>query len=285
MNLNQMFNGLKTVAPLAVLLASVSAAPIAVASSLATPSISEPLQAAVDNPGRTAAFKARDQYRHPAETLAFFDVQPSMTVVEIWPGGGWYTEILGPYLNRQGKYYAAHFPANTQVAFFTRMRKNFEEKLTANPKYYNRVEISSFHPPSNAVSAPAGEVDRVLTFRNVHNWMKGGYGEQAFTEFYNMLKPGGVLGVVEHRAKPGTAEAAMIRSGYVTEAYVIDQAQKAGFVLEAKSEVNANPNDSTIHPKGVWTLPPSLRLGEEDKERYLAIGESDRMTLKFRKPM
>ncbi|BFM16959.1 class I SAM-dependent methyltransferase [Maricurvus nonylphenolicus] len=288
MNLNQILGGclqggqkLSRGLKAAALLTVVSASQLV----SATPVVTEELQKAVDNPERTAAFKARDSYRHPAETLAFFDVQSDMTVVEIWPGGGWYTEILGPYLNRQGKFYAAHFPANSQVAFFTRMRKSFEEKLSANPKHYNRVEISSFHPPSNAVSAPAGEVDRVLTFRNVHNWMKAGYGEQAFTEFFKVLKPGGVLGVVEHRAKPGTAEAAMIRSGYVTEAYVIEQAQKAGFVLEAKSEVNANPNDSTIHPKGVWTLPPSLRLGDEDKEKYLAIGESDRMTLKFRKPL
>lgn len=243
------------------------------------------LKAAVSNSERAQADRARDQYRHPAQTLAFFDVQPDMRVVEIWPGSGWYSDILAPYLHRQGQFYAAHFPANSQVAYFTRSRSEFEQKLAASPKQFNRVNVTSFHPPSQATAGPAGEVDRVLTFRNVHNWMKAGYGAEAFAEFYDLLAPGGVLGVVEHRAKPGTAKPAMIRSGYVTEAYVIEMAQQAGFVLESKSQINANPNDSAQHPKGVWTLPPTLRLGEQDREKYVAIGESDRMTLKFRKPL
>ncbi len=243
------------------------------------------LKAAVSNSERNHADRARDQYRNPAQTLAFFDVQPDMRVVEIWPGRGWYSDILAPYLNRQGHFYAAHFPANSQVAYFTRSRSEFEQKLAASPKRFNRVSVTSFHPPSQANAGPVGEVDRVLTFRNVHNWMKAGYEAKAFAEFYNLLAPGGVLGVVEHRATPGTAKPAMIRSGYVTEAYVIELAQQAGFVLESKSQINANPNDSTLHPKGVWTLPPTLRLGEQDREKYAAIGESDRMTLKFRKPL
>lgn len=242
------------------------------------------LQAAIASDHRTSAYVERDRFRHPSETLNFFGVAPDMTVVEIWPGGGWYTEILAPYLRGSGQLYAAHFPVQTEVAFFKRYRQRFVDKLSAVPQVYDRVVISEFHPPSAVSPGPQAAADRVLTFRNVHNWMKAGYASQAFKTFADLLKPGGMLGVVEHRAKPGTSEAEMISSGYVTEAYVIELAQAAGLVLDGRAEINANAKDSAQHPAGVWSLPPTLRLKEQDRDKYLAIGESDRMTLRFRKP-
>lgn len=244
------------------------------------------LQQAVANPLRNEANVARDQYRHPAETLNFFDVRSDAVVVEVWPGRGWYTEILAPLVAERGTLYAAHFPKDTAQKYFQRSRADFVQQLQDNPDVYRGVKLIDFDPaaPAPDAAAPQGEADRVLTFRNVHNWMKAGSAEQAFKQFYQMLKPGGVLGVVEHRAKPGTSLEDMNSSGYVTEDKVIELAAQAGFVLEDRSEINANSKDSTSHPAGVWTLPPTLQLGEKDREKYLAIGESDRMTLRFRKP-
>ena len=232
---------------------------------------------------RTAEYVQRDKYRNPAETLAFFDVQPQMTVVEIWPGLGWYTELLAPYL-QQGAFYAAHFPAGVGVPFYDNYRGQFEKKLAGNEAVYRHVKLASFDPKRSVLGVPVNSADRVLTFRNVHNWLRSESEATAFDLFYKTLKPGGILGVVEHRAKPGTDWETMNESGYMTEQYVIELAEKAGFVLEARSEVNANPADGANHPKGVWSLPPTLRLKELDRDKYLAIGESDRMTLKFRKP-
>ncbi|WP_077402334.1 class I SAM-dependent methyltransferase [Microbulbifer agarilyticus] len=239
---------------------------------------------AVASDKRTAEYAARDGFRHPAETLEFFQVKPTMTVVEIWPGGGWYTEILSPLLQAEGKLYAAHFPKETEVGYFKRSRENFEKKLADNKDAYEKVVMTEFAPGQDLEIAPAGTADAVLTFRNVHNWMRGDNEAAAFKTFYKALKPGGVLGVVEHRAKPDTSREDMMSSGYMTQDYVVDLATKAGFVLEEASEVNANPKDTAVHPKGVWTLPPRLALGDEDKEKYQSIGESDRMTLRFRKP-
>ena len=233
---------------------------------------------------RSASNVERDVYRNPKATLAFFDVRPGATVVEIWPGSGWYTEILAPLLKDNGTYYAAHFPALEEPAFFKRARDMYEEKLAGDPDVYAEVKVTSLLPPNFTEMAPAGTADVVLTFRNVHNWMNNNSAEAMFKAAYTALKPGGVLGVVEHRAKPGTSVEAMIKSGYVTEQRVKDYAAEAGFVFVAASEVNANPKDTTDHPQGVWTLPPTLRLKEVDRDKYLAIGESDRMTLKFVKP-
>ncbi|MBN8430923.1 class I SAM-dependent methyltransferase [Microbulbifer salipaludis] len=257
---------------------------MACAVSMAGAAQANPLQQAIDGEHRTAKYAARDEYRHPAETLEFFQVKPDMAVVEIWPGGGWYTEILAPALKDEGTFYAAHFPKDTQVGYFKRSREAFEKRMAEKKDMYGAVKLTEFAPGGDSEIAPAGSADAVLTFRNVHNWMGGNNEQAAFKTFYKALKPGGVLGVVEHRAKPGTSREDMKKSGYVTQDYVIELAKNAGFELEEASEINANPKDTADHPKGVWTLPPSLRLGDEDKDKYLAIGESDRMTLRFRKP-
>lgn len=245
------------------------------------------IQAVLAGRHRSPEYRARDDDRHPAAALAFFGLQPQMTVVEIWPGGGYWTEILAPYLKDRGQYIAAHFAASDPVT--PQWRRDavarFSDKLSGNPSQYAQVQLTEVGPPNHWRPAEPGSADLVLTFRNVHNWMKGEYASGMFASFYDTLKPGGVLGVVEHRAKPGTSWEAMIRSGYVTEAQVIELAEGAGFRLQDRSELNANPLDNRDHPAGVWTLPPSLRLGEQDRARYLTIGESDRMTLKFVKPI
>ncbi len=243
------------------------------------------LQQAIDGNHRSAEHKNRDQYRHPLATLNFFQVEPTMTVVEIWPGGkGWYTEILAPFLKQEGTFYAAHFSANSDIPYFSKNLQKFNEKIKAQPKVYGNIKLTALQPPKELNIAPKGSVDRVLTFRNVHNWIKNAQAENIFIALFDALKTGGILGVVEHRAPANTKQDPKAVSGYVTESYVIALAEKAGFKFVAKSEINANTKDTTIHPKGVWTLPPTLRLKQQDRARYLTIGESDRMTLKFIKP-
>ena len=244
------------------------------------------LDQAIAGHHREAKNVARDVYRHPKETLLFFGLKPGMTVVEIWPGGGWYTEILAPVLHDKGKLYEASFAVQLKAApdLRTEIERDFRKKLAQRPEIYDRIIHAELQAPEYTAIAPRGSADLVLTFRNVHNWAKDGSADAAFKVFYDVLKPGGILGVSDHRANPGTPFEDMIRSGYVTEDYVIELAQRAGFRLAAKSEINANPKDTKDHPKGVWTLPPTLRLGDQDREKYLAIGESDRMTLKFLKP-
>jgi predicted methyltransferase len=242
------------------------------------------LDAALAGPQRSAANRARDVYRHPAQTLAFFGVQPNMTVVEIMPGGGWYTELLAPWLRDNGKLYAAHFPVDSTADYPKKSIAAFSQKLAAEPAIYDRVLVTPFMPPKVVDIAPPASADVVMTFRNVHNWLKDGGEVAVFKAAYAALKPGGVFGVVEHRAKPGTSREQSMDSGYTAEQLVIDGASSAGFVLEEKSEINANPNDTKDYPKGVWNLPPNYAAGEQDKAKYQAIGESDRMTLRFRKP-
>jgi len=243
------------------------------------------IDSALSGAHRTEANRARDGYRHPKETLQFFGLRPDMTVVEIWPGGGWYTEVLAPVLRDKGTLYAAHFHVDEKSAkYMGPARDNFQKKLAAQPGIYDRVKVTALSAPQQIGIAPAGSADMVLTFRNVHNWAAAKTDEATFRAFYTALKPGGTLGVVEHRAKPGTSLERMIKSGYMTEAYVISLAENAGFKFVARSEVNANPKDTTDHPSGVWTLPPTYRLKDQDRAKYAAIGESDRMTLKFVKP-
>lgn len=231
---------------------------------------------------RTPSYRQRDAYRHPVETLLFFGLRPDMHVVEIWPTAGWYTEIIAPFVAQQGQYYGAHFDAEHRSAFLRDQRASFEFKLASAPEIYGPAIVSEFGKGKYAL-APAGSVDMVLTFRNVHNWVMGEYADDAFSAMYTALKPGGVMGVVEHRGAtylPGQTRP----TGYVPEDEVVALAAKAGFVLEASAEINANPLDTKDYGAGVWSLPPSLRGGPVDYDTYMAIGESDRMTLKFRKP-
>ena len=240
------------------------------------------LAAAIGGDWRDPANVARDRYRHPAETLAFLGVRPTDTVIEISPGAGWYSEILAPWLRDRGSYIAAGAvaPADSGGG---RRNAALQAKFAADPARYGRAQWREYDGKAPVLGAPAS-ADAVLTFRNVHNWVATGTAEAYFKAFFDVLRPGGTLGVADHRAKPGTDLETMKKSGYLTEALVIELATGAGFVLEAKSEVNANPADTADHPNGVWTLPPTNRHDAVDDAKYRAVGESDRMTLRFRKP-
>ena len=242
------------------------------------------LAAAIASPLRTPANVARDPYRHPAQTLDFFKIKPTHTVVEIWPGGGWYTEILAPYLAQGGGTYIA--------AASDRGLTGVRKLVTDKGAPYAKVRTANFPilavtPPATAVTpVPAGSADVVLTFRNVHNWMMGDkpFEAEAFKQMYAMLKPGGTLGVVEHRLPESADDARQLKSGYVKTSTVRRLAEAAGFKLAASSEINANPKDTKDYAEGVWTLPPTYTLKDVDRDKYAAIGESDRMTLRFVKP-
>ena len=246
------------------------------------PAGDERLKEIIAGDHRSAENKARDNYRNPAETLTFFGIKPEMTVVEIYPGRGWYTEILAPYLKGTGTLYAAEHPGDPSYAPVQRALAAFEEKVKAEPELYGEVKRTKLAKDQDI--APPGSADLIVTFRNVHSWMGSGSADDAFAAMFRALKPGGVLGVEQHRGDPNAPQDPNGGKGYVTEEYVIGLAKKAGFELAEKSEINANPKDTKDYAKGVWTLPPTLRLGDEDREKYLAIGESDRMTLKFVKP-
>ena len=236
------------------------------------------LMAAIQSENRSPKNIARDEYRNPAKTLTFFQIQPDMRVVELSPGGGWYTEILANYIHNPGVVIAAHFDADSKREYFRKSRERFEKKVIEKSMYDNVYIVNL-----SSELAKEGSVDAVLTFRNLHNWL-GPQMDLIFSNSFKALKSGGLFGIVEHRANPGTSISDMKKSGYVTEEHAIKIAKKHGFILVAKSEINANPKDTKDHPKGVWTLPPSLRLKDIDKDKYLSIGESDRMTLLFKKP-
>jgi predicted methyltransferase len=235
-------------------------------------------------PQRSEANRARDVYRHPKQTLTFFGFRQDMTVVEIWPGaGGWYTEVLAPILKDSGKLYAAQYapdPTNSNVAANL---ERYQKKLAAEPATYDKVIVTALGPESFDI-APPGSADMVLTFRNIHNWMRRDYAPKVFQAAYTALKPGGVLGVVEHRGNPSVPQDPQAKSGYVNEDVAIKMIEGVGFKLVDKSEINANSKDTKDYEKGVWTLPPVYTEGDKDREKYAAIGESDRMTLKFVKP-
>ena len=252
------------------------------------------LEAAVAGEHRDPAKRARDQYRHPREVLAFFGLRRDSSVAEIWPSDGWWTEILAPALRDEGVYYAAGFAmtADRTPEWRRSVQKRFAEKLEAQPELYDAVVTTELSVPERTTIAPPGSLDFVVTFRNVHNWIRGNYAPAMFRVMARALRPGGVLGLVTHRAPPGWTAADAGRTGYVAEALVIEMAEAAGLTLEASSEINANPQDTHDHEAGVWTLPPSFALcGEAEgadervacEARYRAIGESDRMTLRFRK--
>lgn len=250
----------------------------AAATAVAAPAVDAAIVAAVAAPSRTPAHVARDTYRHPTETLAFFGVAANQTIVEIYPGGGWYTEILAPLTKGKGTLYAA--------APWQRLG-GLQKKAAEQADVYGALKFAEFPATDANPAVPADSADVVLTFRNVHNWRFGpsNNAAKAFEDIYAMLKPGGVLGVVEHRLNEDADSALEQSSGYMKESTVIAFALAAGFKLEGRSEVNANPLDTKDHPKGVWTLPPNLALKDVDREKYVAIGESDRMTLKFVKPV
>jgi predicted methyltransferase len=244
------------------------------------------LNSAVDNPARSAKFVARDKVRHPLDELAFFGVTPQSTVVEIWPGGGYWTEILAPFLHDHGAYYVAlqgKGGKEASDAEADKLNAFFRAKIEADKATYDKLTPTVFGIGQGEISPP-GSSDFVLSFRNLHNWLEDGFAPEAFATFYRALKPGGMLGLEDHRGQRDTPQDLKAEDGYVRQDYAIALAEKAGFVFVGSSEINANLKDTANWPKGVWTLPPTFKLGDQDKAKYEAIGEADNFVLKFRKP-
>ncbi len=234
---------------------------------------------------RSEENRDRDRYRNPEETLFFFGVERDDTVIEINPGGGWYMEVIAPFVNAEGQYIAAtpNPELDDMPSYVVRQAAQIQARIEDQPDLYGNAEVQFYDPSAPQLGEP-GSADFVLTFRNVHGWVNGGQAEAMFQAFADVLKPGGVLGVVQHRALDGADPKESASTGYVSEAAVIELAEAAGLTPDGSSNINANPRDTRDHPEGVWTLPPSLRLGEENRDAYEAIGESDRMTLRFVKP-
>ncbi|HSD38542.1 MAG TPA: methyltransferase [Rhodocyclaceae bacterium] len=242
----------------------------------------DPLSAQIASPHRAESNRVRDAYRHPQETLQFFGVREDQTLVEIWPGGSaWWTEILAPHLQAKGRYIAAVPPEQGASEEALRGNRTLAGKLASDPSRYGKVVVASF-PAQDIV--PPGTADLVLSFRNLHNWLTTNTADEAFATFYRALKRGGTLGIEDHRARLDESADAQLKKGYVREDEAVRLAEKAGFKLVARSTVNDNPKDTKDYAEGVWTLPPTYRLKEQDRARYSAIGESDRFTLKFVKP-
>ncbi len=236
---------------------------------------------------RSDADRARDVYRHPRETLEFFGLRQDMTVMEIWPGaGGWYTELLAPVLKDRGRYIAAGWDPKFDNKFVQDGIRSFQAKLDGDADAYGKVEVAALQYPGALAPVPPDSVDLIVTFRNLHNWMARDEAAPAMLKaMFTALKPGGVLGLIDHRADPNAPPDTHAKLGYVNQQYAINLIKAAGFELVGASEINANPKDTRDYEQGVWTLPPTWRLGDKDRERYAAIGESDRFTLKFRKPV
>lgn len=267
--------------------ASALAAVALLAASCSTTSTRETTALALDHilggSQRSAENSARDRYRHPKDTLLFFGIRPEMTVLEVWPEPGWYTEIIAPLVRERGKYYAAVIAPDPQSKYVTERLSDYQQKLASKPDVYGGVAVVTF-PRDGSDVVPPGSLDMVVTFRNIHNWMAQDFAGQVFATLYKALKPGGVLGVVEHRGNPAAAQDPKAKSGYVTADYAIRLIEGQGFRLVGESQVNANPKDTKDYEQGVWTLPPTYRLGDKDRQKYADIGESDRFTLKFVKP-
>jgi predicted methyltransferase len=247
---------------------------------LAAPVADAQLKAAIADPARTATFVARDPVRHPGEELSFFGLSPTMEVVELWPGGGYWTEILAPYLAKQGKYYVALPVGDVEEDKTT---ERWRARVAAQKSRFGTIHETQLGAGHFDI-APAGSADLVLTFRNLHNWMDAGYVDEALAACFRALKPGGVLGIEDHRGRNDKPQDPKAKDGYVRQDYTIALAKKAGFEFVASSEINANPKDTKDWVDGVWTLPPTLSQGQKDRARYEAIGEADNYVLKFRKP-
>lgn len=244
------------------------------------------LDTAAQGDHRSDKNKARNQYRHPVATMDFFGLKPEMTVLEIGPGGGWYTEILAPAMRDTGVYVAGSYDVNIegQPKYRYRQHKALLNNIENKPDLYGQINVATYSPPASRDLWDNDSIDMVLTFRSSHGWLRDGLIDDVYADFFKVLKPGGTLGVVQHRAPESGDAVAWAKKGYVPESRIIQAAESAGFVLEAKSELNANIKDLKDGDEGVWRLPPTLSLGEKDRNKYMAIGESDRMTLKFKKP-
>jgi predicted methyltransferase len=266
--------------------AALLAAPLSLAQLDAATSAA--VDAALAGEHRSERNKMRDSERHPKETLEFFGLRRDMSVVEIWPGGGWYAEILAPVLKGSGTYYAAQYGDNAAFDYQKQEMTTLADKKARYPDLFGDMQFTSLWAPDDLEIAPAGSADLVVTFRNVHNWFDAGYMQDPatlFAAFYTALKPGGVLGVVDHRWPDPANEDPAARNGYVSEQRIIALAEAAGFELAGSSDINRNPKDTHDHPNGVWTLAPDLAVPEDaDRQKYIDIGESDRLTLKFVKP-
>jgi predicted methyltransferase len=256
---------------------------LSAATTVAADSVDPKLAAAVNSDFRSAADRARDPYRHPLQTLTFFGIKPNMTVVELWPFGGWYTAILAPYLHDRGTLYAAAMDPDSSAPEDKRYNSELAAMLAAHPEVYGKVQVTVLAPHRMQI-APDGTADLVVTFRNIHNWVWAGIEKDVLAAAFRALKPGGILGVEEHRNNDPQFVPKVPGVGYVGEQYAIELIQAAGFRLVGQSNVNRNPKDTKDYPNNVWSLPPTYAGGDQDRARYAAIGESDRFTLKFIKP-
>jgi predicted methyltransferase len=255
-------------------------------SAIAESAIGDLIDAVLAGSHRQSGNAERDKYRHPRETLEFFGLEADDTVVELAPGAGWYTEVLAPVLRKSGRLFVVDVlvAGREMPERYVQRKRDLLARIESNPDVYGTVVPVDFTLPGTVDMVKPGSADLVVTFRNVHNWTQAKIDGEVFKAAFRALKPGGVLGVVDHRAKEGASVEEIVKSGYIPESYVVELAKSAGFELDARSEVNANPKDAKDYAEGVWTLPPSLVLGDVDRDKYLAIGESDRMTLRFRKP-
>jgi predicted methyltransferase len=259
-------------------------AAVAAVTAEAAPDIGAMLDAVLEGSHRSYEHRTRDRWRHPKETLLFFGLRPDMTVVEIYPGGGWYTEVLAPVLREQGRLVAAHYDPDLPPDYRERSFTDYVNKLAARPDLYGHVDVIELGTPDTLDLGEDGSADMVVTFRNIHGMINGDELDAMLAAMFRVLKPGGVLGVVQHRADEGADPVESARLGYVPESHVIERAEAAGFEFDARAEINANPADTKDHTRGVWALPPSLSGDMELRDEKIAIGESDRMTLRFIKP-